>query len=80
MEPNLVVDIGDYLDKKIESLACHVTQIGDELDDHFGWVRSMAEFAAAEQPFQYGEAFRVFRYDLPWEPPPSAPEAPLAEA
>jgi hypothetical protein len=40
----------------------------------------MAEFAAAEQPFQYGEAFRVFRYDLPWEPPPSAPEAPLAEA
>jgi LmbE family N-acetylglucosaminyl deacetylase len=80
MEPNLVVDIGGYLDKKIESLACHVTQIGDELDDHFGWVRTMAEFAAAEQPFQYGEAFRVFRYDLPWEPPPSAPEAPLAEA
>jgi LmbE family N-acetylglucosaminyl deacetylase len=80
MEPNLVVDIGDYLDKKIESLACHVTQIGDDLDESLGWVRTMAEFSAADQPFQYGEAFRVFRYDLPREPPRSAPEAPQGEA
>jgi len=80
MEPNLVVDIGDYLDKKIESLACHVTQIGDDLDESLGWVRTMAEFSATDQPFQYGEAFRVFRYDLPREPPRSAPEAPQAEA
>jgi LmbE family N-acetylglucosaminyl deacetylase len=80
MEPNLVVDIGDFIDKKIESLACHVSQIGEDIEENLGFVRGMAEFAAAEQPFQYGEAFRVFRYDLPWEPPPSAPEAPLAEA
>jgi hypothetical protein len=40
----------------------------------------MAEFSATDQPFQYGEAFRVFRYDLPREPPRSAPEAPQAEA
>jgi LmbE family N-acetylglucosaminyl deacetylase len=80
MEPNLVVDIGEFIDKKIESLACHVTQIGDDLGEEGGFVRGMAEFSAADQPFQYGEAFRVFRYDLPWEPPRSDPEAPLSEA
>jgi len=76
LEPNLVVDIGDFIDKKIESLACHVSQVGEDLEDNLGFVRGMAEFSAAEQPFQYGEAFRVFRYDLPWEPPRAAPEAP----
>jgi hypothetical protein len=38
----------------------------------------MAEFAAAKEPFGYGEAFRVFRYDLPWRP--SEPETQLSEA
>ena len=80
LEPNLVVDIGDFLDKKIESLACHVSQVGEELDDNLGFVRGMAEFSAEQQPFRYGEAFRVFRFDLPWEPPRSDPEAPLSEA
>jgi LmbE family N-acetylglucosaminyl deacetylase len=80
MEPNLVVDIGDFIDKKIESLACHVTQVGDDFEGESGFVRGMAEFSAADQPFRYGEAFRVFRYDLPWEPPRSDPEAPLSEA
>jgi LmbE family N-acetylglucosaminyl deacetylase len=80
MEPNLVVDIGDFLDKKIESLACHVSQVGDELAEDSGFVRGMAEFSAVDQPFQYGEAFRVFRFDLPWRIPESEPEAPLSEA
>ncbi|HTE69127.1 MAG TPA: hypothetical protein VK942_10280, partial [Actinomycetes bacterium] len=80
MEPNLVVDIGDFIDKKIESLACHVTQLGDDTDEDMGFVRGMAEFSAAEQPFRYGEAFRVFRFDLPWDPPRAEPEAPLSEA
>jgi LmbE family N-acetylglucosaminyl deacetylase len=80
MEPNVVVDIGDFIDKKIESLACHVTQVGEDLDENGGFVRGMAEFSAAEQPFKYGEAFRVFRFDLPWEPPPAEPEAQISEA
>jgi LmbE family N-acetylglucosaminyl deacetylase len=79
-KPNLVVDIGDYLDKKIESLACHVTQLGDQVEGDYGFIRAMAEFSAAGKPFKYGEAFRVFRFDLPWEPPRSDPEAPLSEA
>ena len=80
MEPNLVVDIGDFLEKKIESLACHVTQVGENVDDSLGFVRGMAEFSATREAFQYGEAFRVFRFDLPWEPPRSDPEAQLSEA
>src|SRR5215212_5623694 len=42
LEPNLVVDIGDFLDKKIESLACHVSQVGEDLDDNLGFVKGMA--------------------------------------
>jgi LmbE family N-acetylglucosaminyl deacetylase len=69
-QPNLVVDVGDYLDKKLESLRCHVSQVGDDPSEaQAGWVTGMAEFFAAEQPFRYGEPFRVFRFDLPWRPP-----------
>jgi hypothetical protein len=54
--------------------------LGNEADEDFGFVRGMAQFSADKQPFQYGEAFRVFRFDLPWEPPRADPEAPLSEA
>jgi LmbE family N-acetylglucosaminyl deacetylase len=84
-EPNLVVDIGDFIDKKVESLRCHVSQIGeDPTGEDVGFVYSMAEFSAAKEPFRYGEAFRVFRYDLPWRSPEveaeAESEAPLSEA
>jgi LmbE family N-acetylglucosaminyl deacetylase len=70
LEPNLVVDIGDHLGKKLESLRCHVTQVGEEPSpDDVGFVTGMAEFSAAGQPFRYGEAFRAFRFDLPWREP-----------
>src|SRR4029453_5386263 len=65
MEPNVVVDIGDFIDKKIESLACHVTQVGDDLGEDGGFVRGMAEFSAASQPFKYGGGFRGFRFVRP---------------
>ncbi len=69
-QPNVVVDIGDYVEKKLESLRCHVSQVGENPSaEQAGWVTGMAEFTAAEQPFRYGEAFRVFRFDLPWRPP-----------
>src|SRR4029450_13298725 len=49
MEPNVVVDIGDFIDKKIESLACHVTQVGEDLDEDAGFVRGVAELWATER-------------------------------
>jgi len=70
LDPNLVVDVGDFVDKKLESLRCHVSQIGEEPPEEMaGWVTGMAEFMAAGESFRYGEAFRVLRFDLPWEPP-----------
>jgi LmbE family N-acetylglucosaminyl deacetylase len=82
-EPNLVVDIGEFIDKKVESLRCHVSQIGeDPSGEDVGFVYGMAEFSASKEPFRYGEGFRVFRFDLPWRIPEAEAEAeaPLAEA
>jgi LmbE family N-acetylglucosaminyl deacetylase len=79
VEPNLVVDIGDFIDAKLESLRCHVSQIGEQAsEEDVGFVYGMAEFSAAKEPFRYGEAFRVFRFDLPWRIP--EPESQLSEA
>ncbi|HEU4396402.1 MAG TPA: PIG-L deacetylase family protein [Actinomycetota bacterium] len=79
MEPNLVVDIGEFIDKKLDSLRCHVSQIGEQPgDEDVGVVHDMAEFSAAKEPFRYGEAFRVFRFDQPWRRP--EPESQLSEA
>jgi LmbE family N-acetylglucosaminyl deacetylase len=80
-EPNLVVDVTEFMDRKIESLRCHVTQVGEHASgEDVGWVYGMAEWHAAAQPFRYGEAFRVFRYDQPWEPrPPEAQGQPAEE-
>jgi LmbE family N-acetylglucosaminyl deacetylase len=77
-EPNLVVDVGDFIDMKVESLRCHVSQLGDDPSEDVGFVYGMAEFAAAKEPFRYGEGFRVFRFDLPWRTP--EPETQLSEA
>src|ERR671922_1158987 len=75
-EPNVVVDIEGFIDKKLESLRCHVSQIGDDpSEEEKGFVTGMAEFSAAKEPFRYGEAFRVFRFDQPWRRPDSGAEA-----
>jgi LmbE family N-acetylglucosaminyl deacetylase len=69
-EPNVVVDITDFIDRKLKSLRCHVTQIGDHASaDDVGFVYGLAEWVAEKEPFRYGEAFRVFRFDQPWRPP-----------
>jgi LmbE family N-acetylglucosaminyl deacetylase len=72
--PNLVVDIGDQVDAKLESLACHVTQVGEPMDgETVDQIRMWAERVAQDQLFRYGEAFRVIRLDRP-------PDADDAEA
>jgi LmbE family N-acetylglucosaminyl deacetylase len=63
---NLVVDITGHIDRKLESLACHVTQVGEQLAEaEAGFVTGLAEQMAAGQPFRHGEAFRVVRFDRP---------------
>ena len=74
-EPNVVVEIDEFLDKKLESLGCHATQVGDDFETTAGFVRGMGGFAATGRPFEYGEAFKVLRFDLGWEAPKIAAEA-----
>jgi LmbE family N-acetylglucosaminyl deacetylase len=74
-DPNMIVDVSDFMDRKIESLRCHVSQVGeDPSSEDVGWVWGMAEWQASAKPFRYGEAFRVFRFDQPWELPPAEAE------
>jgi len=77
-DPNLVVDVTDFIDRKIESLRCHVSQLGGNADDDLRFIHSMAEWTANEQPFRYGEAFRAFRFDQPWRTP--EPQSQLSQA
>jgi LmbE family N-acetylglucosaminyl deacetylase len=70
VEPNLVVDIGGFIDTKLERHRCHTSQLGEQLcDEDVGFVYGMAEFSAAKEPFRYSEAFWAFRFDLPGSPP-----------
>jgi LmbE family N-acetylglucosaminyl deacetylase len=79
LESNVVVDISDFMDKKIESLRCHVTQIGERPSaEDVSFVYGLAQQVAAGQPFRYGEAFKVVRFDLPWQPP-TREDQPLQE-
>lgn len=56
--PDLVVDITPVMDRKIESLRAHISQVGAS-DEVFDRVRERARELAQDQPFEYGEAFKV---------------------
>lgn len=49
-----IFDITDTLDKKIEVLKCHKSQIGPE---SFGWVKQMAEIIGKKKGYKYAEGF-----------------------
>jgi LmbE family N-acetylglucosaminyl deacetylase len=61
-EPNVVVDITDQMERKLESLACHVTQMPADPSETQGFVRGLAEQTAKDEAFRYGEGFRVFQF------------------
>jgi LmbE family N-acetylglucosaminyl deacetylase len=64
LKPNLIVDISDQMDRKLESLACHITQVGEQVSEtDAGFVTGLAEQMAADTTFRYGEAFKVIRMD-----------------
>lgn len=58
LEPDVWVDIGDYVDAKTRALACHETQLGDAGE----WLRSVvtqrAEDAGREAGVRHAEGFR----------------------
>jgi len=62
--PNLVVDVTADFDAKVASLACHASQLPDGPGSARGLAASLATWMAKDQPFSYGEAFRVVRFDM----------------
>src|SRR4029079_12658640 len=56
--PDLIVDITPTMDKKIESLKAHFSQVGGS-DDGWDRVRDRAREVAQEHTFEFGEAYKV---------------------
>jgi LmbE family N-acetylglucosaminyl deacetylase len=60
-EPDLYVDVGDYMEMKEQSLACHKSQLGPEgpaPGDMIDMERVRARYRGIEAGLQYAEAFR----------------------
>jgi LmbE family N-acetylglucosaminyl deacetylase len=56
-EPDVVIDITDHFDAKIDALKAHASQIGDG-DGLADRLRERAQEVAKDQPFELGEAFK----------------------
>ncbi|MEA2432808.1 MAG: hypothetical protein QOG54_265 [Actinomycetota bacterium] len=54
-----VVDISRFMDRKIEALGCHVSQVGENIDEIAGWVREFSAQLGKEAGFDFAESFRV---------------------
>lgn len=60
--PNFVINIDNFLDKKIEALTCYKSQITEkEGPRSLRSVKSLAEFRGSQSGFKYGEAFFITR-------------------
>ncbi|HEX9467315.1 MAG TPA: PIG-L deacetylase family protein [Acidimicrobiia bacterium] len=58
LEPNCWVDIEGTLERKIDALFCHASQLVDAGDWFRGFLRERAEEAGAASGVRYAEAFR----------------------
>jgi LmbE family N-acetylglucosaminyl deacetylase len=61
--PDMAIDITAYIDRKLESLRAHVSQLGDwEFEDMMrGWARETAEQHPGHG--EYAESFKYFKID-----------------
>lgn len=62
LEPDHWEDIATTVDRKVESLICHRSQVGDDLDLVDLVVRRRAASAGADAGLEAAEAFRVLRF------------------
>ena len=61
LEPDTFVDIATTVERKVEALRCHRSQVGDDLDLVGEVVRRRAASAGADAGLAHAEAFRVLR-------------------
>lgn len=54
-----VVDISDVIERKIDALKCHGSQVGDDIDEISNFVRRYTAEAGAPHGFAHAESFRV---------------------
>jgi LmbE family N-acetylglucosaminyl deacetylase len=57
----VVVDVSMTLERKIQALLCHRSQVGDDTERISSWMRERAAAEGAPEGFRYGESFRVTR-------------------
>jgi LmbE family N-acetylglucosaminyl deacetylase len=55
----VVVDVSETIDKKIEALLCHASQVGDDADRIARWVREWTAQAGERHGFGHAETFQV---------------------
>ncbi len=61
LEPDTWIDIASTIDRKVEALCCHRSQLGDDLDLVGEVVRRRAASAGADAGVEHAEAFRVLK-------------------
>jgi LmbE family N-acetylglucosaminyl deacetylase len=54
-----VVDISDTIERKIEALRCHESQVGERADEIAGFVRTYTAEAGRAAGFAHAESFKV---------------------
>jgi LmbE family N-acetylglucosaminyl deacetylase len=54
-----IVDISDYIDRKVEALLCHASQLGDNAEQVAEFVRGYTAETGKAAGFGYAESFRV---------------------
>lgn len=57
----VAVDISDTLQRKVDALLCHQSQIGGDADQVVGWVRQWTAKAGEPHGYANAETFRVIR-------------------
>jgi LmbE family N-acetylglucosaminyl deacetylase len=70
-KPTHHVDISSTIDRKIQALLCHATQVNEEVG---GWVREWNAEAGKEIGVAYAERFRVMRFVEDEETGPTSPD------
>ena len=63
-DPDVFVDIGSYLDVKVDSLGAHASQMSSRSGDRFGWIRQSCARQGEAVGLAYAEGFRRIQFKL----------------